>query len=221
LYEVPEFCKFPADRKTALLGQILDSSNIRSFRHEPSWPIGTIALASTFSFWIVPTLLDPTQKVAGCLATISAVLFIALVIGVFSLAARIVVCPMIGLLNIFVGFRSITLGTNAFLVTLLVGIASLVMVVEFASFVSAWTASQRLKPLIGTEVRRRFCPFFVHDSNGCLHPVLVMTETIDGRDTCMLETGHGKLTRLEKGRYQLDSEFFGYPIWMSDDPNAP
>jgi len=75
---------------------------------------------------------------------ISAVLFIALVIDVFSLTARIVVCPMIGFLNILGGFRSITLGTNAFLVTFLVGVASLVMVVELTSFASACAASQSM-----------------------------------------------------------------------------
>lgn len=65
--------------------------------------------------------------------------------------------------------------------------------------------------------------FYAYGNNGARITVLVSTErTAAGEEKRILRTAHGAtVTRLEEGKYQMSSKFFGDQLLTTDDPNAP
>jgi hypothetical protein len=65
--------------------------------------------------------------------------------------------------------------------------------------------------------------FYAYGNNGARHSILVSAETTaDGATIVVLCTDKGaRVMRLDKGKYQMLSEFLGDQLLTTDDPNAP
>jgi hypothetical protein len=220
-YDIPEFRELTVGQRKALLIPIVNSPDVQSFQQDLVWPLAFAVIFASFPLSVIPFVVELGKDGLSWLVIPTAILLLGMVFDRFSARLRTFTFTAAIVVNLLAGLRSILFGATVFLATVLVGIISLGVLLEVMTFISRFVWFRRVKKLIRAEVQKRYRPFSAYDSNGCLHPVLVLTDTVDGKEVYTLETGHGTVFRLEKGKYHFHSELVGNQVWLTDDPNAP